>query len=233
MRPVADSVSIPAAGAWVEIDLGEGTGEHRTMIESVDGLDLLLVPATYSRYLTLPGAGTAVALSWTAERGRFTAPGEFAGVERSVTPARWRITLTGSFSLDQRREFARVAVDELIRVTVESSGRTVPDTRTVDLGEGGVRIRCADASSFAVRDRVYVRLLAGIRLLALHGEVVRMVRARDGSWEAIIIFSPEEEPAEQIRRFVLTKQVADRAERLGIVGVEPAPEKKFGVWRRV
>jgi c-di-GMP-binding flagellar brake protein YcgR len=200
---------IGAAGlnSLVSLRIGDDEADYPSRVEGIDA-DTVVVAAPVGAPAALLESGQRdIELSWLSPRGWHRQ--RCALAERIASrPRLWRLRPTAAAELLQRRRFARARA--AIPVVVVWPGAAVPGV-TVDLSEGGLRIRV---------DRPEAELVAGtaVRIqvtlprdaLALPAHVLRATNNRDQA-ELVVTFDTESRETEAIRRFVFELQLRARA----------------------
>ncbi|MBI1758548.1 MAG: PilZ domain-containing protein [Actinobacteria bacterium] len=202
-------VEIPTLGCYVAIVDGDQTCPSHVI--GVDGMVLTLgLPPGFEEFLP-PGPNAFITLRWVGRRGRFTAPGRFVAAE-SDGRAIWKVEALGTVEVEQGRQVSRAPANGLVHLgPAEPTVGVVLRGRLVDISEGGMRCQLA-GGGVDPGQQVSVRLVLEERLLAVRGTVVRMeAGAVEGGVEVAVAFEPDEAQAQLIRRYVLHRQVRDRA----------------------
>jgi hypothetical protein len=177
----------------------------------VDGFVLTLgLPPGYEEYLP-PGPNSLITLRWVGRRGRYTAPGRFISAESDGRIV-WHVEALGTVEVEQGRQVSRAPASGLVHLgPTEPTVGVVLRGRLMDISETGMRCQLA-GGGVDPGQQVSVRLVLGEQLVAVRGTVVRMEPgAVEGSLEVAVAFAPDEAQAQVIRRYVLHRQVRDRA----------------------
>jgi hypothetical protein len=205
-------IDLPPVGSLVEVVLVDGRVQTVRAVEAT-GLQLTLAATVLAGGVAPPRPGDQLTLRWAGQRGRCAAP----CVVRSVHPqlfATWTVEAIGTVEIEQRRRFARAPGAGPVHL-----GPDEPDVgvvlvgQLVDIGEGGLRCRLS-AGGLDPEQPVFLRLMLDDRLVTVRGSVLRLIGsgAPDGV-DAVISFQADAAQARVIRRYVLQRQLADRAVR--------------------
>ena len=185
--------------------------EFASRIEDLDDDALIVTAPPGARSAVLASGTRDVELSWLSPRGRYEQPCrlEPAGSQGGGMAKHWRLRPLRRPILVQRRRYIRVRAN--IAVEIEVNGETVP-AATVDVSEGGFRVRMARRTITDLQHTVVRTALGGARV-ALSGYVVRTTDVDQDQTEAVIAFQADGNDAEAVRRFVLHMQLRARASR--------------------
>jgi hypothetical protein len=168
-----------------------------------------------------PGANSAllasgtreIELSWTSPRGEYEQSCRLVYASGAPGDAKqWRLRPLGRPVLIQRRRYIRVRAS--VDVTVDVLGETLAAT-TVDVSEGGFRVRVARCDVGEVTRTVVRTVIAGAEV-AIAGNIIRTAvlptaDAEGGNTELVVAFEADGTDAEAVRRFVLHMQLRARA----------------------
>ncbi len=194
--------------------------QYRSRIEDVgDGLLVLARP------LDLPvehefGLGAPVLVSWSDPAGVIEADTELLDSQLPGRLGCWLVRELGPYRVQQRRQFVRVPVPGLARITVldaQSGQPRAPLTaRLVTLSEAAVR--CALPAEQAVgigpNDPVSVKFAVSGNEFELAASVLKLQPARheDRVLELVLLFELDESTAAELRRLVFAEQLRQRSE---------------------
>lgn len=190
----------------VSLRIGDDTTDYPSRVEGIDADTVLVAAPIGAPAALMESGGRVVEVSWPSKRGRHCQ--RCLLVERTSGRSRlWRLRPTGEPELLQRRRFVRARAT--IPVVVALPGATVPGV-TVDLSEGGMRIRIERC---VVPDEtpVHVQIVLDGDELALAGQVVRALGSERGWVELVVTFDTECRETDAIRRFVFELQLRARA----------------------
>lgn len=192
---------------------------HRSRVEDRDGAKLTVAAPIGAGDLEIPEDGSELIVFWTGLRARYVLPVRMLGQTRGH-PARWHLLALADPIRKTRRRFVRGGGGgpiELVPKTVEVRERRVVDAiqgQIVDLSEGGVRCRVAQAD-LVPGDPVVVRVKLGARNLQILGQVISERSESDKSGiDVVVTYQPSEADAQVIRRHVFQWEIAERRRRL-------------------
>jgi c-di-GMP-binding flagellar brake protein YcgR len=182
--------------------------EYTSRIEDV-GTDAITINSPTGASAALLASGSReVDLSWLSPRGRYEQ--RCVVVEHaSGSQKQWRLRPVRRAVLVQRRRYLRVAAQLPVQVVLE--GNEV-DGRTVDVSEGGFRVRLPRQVIPELADTTVVAQIGGVQV-AVSGYVLRTTDAPANTTDAVIAFDASAGEVEAIRRFVLNAQLRARAAR--------------------
>ena len=199
----------------IEINIPDGP-QLPSRVEDSDGSVLTL--AGPPSLLEPPEPGDTIKLLWSAgARGRYVAPVQLVEIVKGTLPL-WRVKLAGETSIEQRRRFARVPVQE----PVQLRGKANDDIqgRIVDISEGGLRCRLEEdalAEGVLVDDvlgegqAVSIRMRLDDRSFSVRGRVLRIFRGQSSKdLELVITMHLDESDAGFVRRYVMREQIRAR-----------------------
>lgn len=199
----------------IEISLPDGP-QLPSRVEDTEGPILTL--AGPPSLLEPPQPGDQIKLLWSAgPRGRYVAPVQLVEIVKGTLPL-WRVKLAGETSVEQRRRFARVPVEE----PVQLRGKPKEDiqARIVDISEGGLRCRLdEDALEEGVLvddvlgegQAVSISMRLDDRTLSVRGRVLRIFRGQSSKdLELVITMQLDDNEAGFIRRYVMREQIRAR-----------------------
>lgn len=199
---------------------GWRTHEYTTRVEELED-DSVVVSIPAGANSALLASGTReVDLAWLSPRGRYEQPCRLEPSRgRPGSAKSWRLRPLRLPLLIQRRRYVRVRSD--LDVRLESGGNVVKGM-TIDISEGGFRIRLPrrdntrDVARDIARDiaefePAVVHAVVGNREIAIPGRVLRTTDAFPDSIEAVVAFEAGGRQAEEIRSLVLNAQLRARA----------------------
>jgi c-di-GMP-binding flagellar brake protein YcgR len=210
------AILLPAVNSLVKIQF-DGR-EYPSRVEDDTGGELILA-APQGGTVETPRENETVTLIWSAgERGRYTAAINLIAVQRAQLSL-WTVKLVGPPQIEQRRQFVRARGTERVRLEPPVPGDGTPrqppirgpvDGRMVDIGEGGMRIAVVEGELAAGQlARVTMRL--GQQQLRLEAVVYETYAEDAERTMAVMRFQkPTEKEAQQIRQYVLRRQLAAR-----------------------
>jgi hypothetical protein len=208
----APFIELPAVGSLVEVVRTDGRAQSVRAVE-VDGFQLTVAATLLAGGVAPPAPGELLTLRWVGRRGRCAAPCRVRAVDPELF-ATWTVEAIGTVEIEQRRRFARSAADGRVHL-----GPDEPDVGVVlvgeliDIGEGGLRCRMT-AGGVDPDQPVFLRLLLDNRLVTLRGTVLRLIDPGSaGGIDVVVVFESDAAQAQAIRRYVLTRQLAERAVR--------------------
>jgi PilZ domain len=209
---IAPFIELPEVGSLIEVVLADGRAQSVRAVE-VAGLTLTIAATMLAGGVAAPQPGDLLTLRWVGRRGRCAAP----CLVRTVDPvlfATWTVEAVGTVEIEQRRRFARSAADGRVHI-----GPDEPDVGLVlvgellDIGEGGLRCRVT-TGGVDPQQPVFLRLLLDDRLVTLRGTVLRLLEPGPaGDVDVVVTFESDAVQAQAIRRYVLARQLAERAVR--------------------
>lgn len=213
----ATLIELPAVGSLVEIVLADGRVQPVRAVETA-GFRVTVAATALAGGVVPPSLGDRLTLRWASRRGRCAAPCVVRGVHPELF-ATWTVEARGSVEIEQRRRFARAPGQGPVHL-----GPDEPDVGLVlvgdlvDISEGGVRCRVG-AGGVDPEQPVFLRLLLDDRLVTLRGAVVRLIEhGPAGGLDVAVSFQADPAQAQVIRRYVLARQLAERAGRVDGAG---------------
>lgn len=221
--------SLPSIGAPVSLRDADG-GAYPSRLEGYD--DAVITVARPSGLLASVAYqdGMSFDLTWTMETGVYVLPVTLVGTSTDGLVRLWHLEANGDIWAQQRRDYVRVPLSGLIRMTPRpvDARPTTPSAEGVDTCspfEGGlldvseVAARCVvplgvDDPRATVGMRLQCRFTIGDDDFDIIGVVV-IVRAGDSSNESRIVvrFEHSEAAASALRRHVFRIQLELRRER--------------------
>lgn len=194
--------------------------QYRSRIEDVgDGLLVLARP------LDLPvehefGVGAPVLVSWSDPAGIVEADTELLDSQLPGRLGCWLVRELGPYRIQQRRQFVRVPVPGLARISVLAarSGQPGPPltARLVTLSEAAVRcaLPAEQALGIGLGDPVSVEFALSGNEFELAASVLKLQPARheDRVLELVLLFELDESTAAELRRLVFAEQLRQRSE---------------------
>jgi hypothetical protein len=206
------SDDLPSINALVYVTV-DAELTYRTRIEDTDERRELTIAAPIGvGDLEPPEPGTDLEVSWIEGRNRYVVPVNLTSITKAV-PARWLVQVTGDRRRETRRLYVRGGGGEPMRLESIVDSRMKQQGVVIDVSEGGVRCRlpwCA----IVVGDTVRVDMeLHGT--LAVVGRVLSVRDAADaaGELDVIVVYELADAQAQQIRRYVLEREMAIRRAR--------------------
>lgn len=196
------SMLLPSIGAHVTVDCGGHT--LRCLVEAVGGDEL---------QLALPGGGlliddgACVTVEWPNGRG-VTA---MKALAETIALGKWLVRPVEGIESVQRRAYVRIYAPVRMQMTLADGA--VLHLRAANLSEGGASVVVpADVKSPpSVGERVRVSVLCGMQPVRMAAEVLRTRDVEDGRDLALRFVGSY--PADELRRWVLDRQVAQRRRR--------------------
>ena len=188
--------------------------QFRSRIEDL-GDDTLVL----ARPLDLPvehafGVGAPVLLSWPDRAGVVTVDTELV---ESQLPGRlgcWLVRVLGPYQIQQRRQYVRVPVTGLARLSFTEAGPIT--ARLIRLSEAAVRVAVPvdDAAGIGLDDSLVVSFTLDSSTFCLDANVLKVEpAARDKAVvELVLAFRIEENQAAALRRLVFAEQLRLRDE---------------------
>jgi PilZ domain len=209
-------IELPTVGSLLEVVLADGRAQSVRAVE-VDGFQLTVAATRLAGGVAPPATGDLLTLRWVGRRGRCAAPCRVRAVHPELF-ATWTVEAIGTVEIEQRRRFARSAAGGRVHV-----GPDEPDVgvllvgELIDIGEGGLRCRMT-GGGVDPEQPVFIRLLLDDRLVTLRGTVLRLIEPTPaggiaGGIEVVVVFQSDATQAQAIRRYVLARQLAERAVR--------------------
>jgi hypothetical protein len=212
-------IDLPAVGSLVEVVLTDGRTQPVRTIEA-DGLRLTVAATLLAGGVAPPRPGDHLTLRWAGRRGRCAAPCVVQAVHPKLF-ATWTVEAIGTVEIEQRRRFARAGGQGAVHLGPDEPdvGPDEPDVGLVlagellDISEGGLRCRVS-AGGVDPDQPIFIRLLLDGQVVTLQGTVVRLIAPTpDGRVDVAVAFSADAAQAQAIRRYVLARQLAERAAR--------------------
>jgi hypothetical protein len=194
-----------------------GYPEYTARIADVDVDEIVIrAPAGGSAALLASGA-REIDLAWLSRRGRYeqrcvVVEHSATGVagQRQVTAGKlWRLRPVRRPVLIQRRRHIRVPAKLPVRVVI---GSQATSGVTVDISEGGFRVRLPRQELPAFAHAIVHATLGGVRV-AVPGYVLRTTDAAPHHTDAVIGFDGAATDAEGIRRLVLNATLRSKRRR--------------------
>jgi hypothetical protein len=201
--------------------------QFRSRIEDLDDDTLVL-----ARPLDLPvehafGIGAPVLLSWPDRAGIVTVDTELV---ESQLPGRlgcWLVRVLGPYLIQQRRQFVRVPVAGLARLSFPEGGSSRPRpplaARLMHVSEAA--LRCAlpldDAAGIGLHDQALVTFTMATSTFEFEASVLKLEpAARDKAViELVLAFRIEESQAAALRRLVFAEQLRLRDEATALASL--------------
>jgi hypothetical protein len=194
--------------------------QYRSRIEDVgDGLLVLARP------LDLPvehefGIGAPVLVSWSDPAGIIEADTELLDSQLPGRIGCWLVRELGPYRIQQRREFVRVPVPGLARISVPAAESGQPgaplSARLVTISEAAVRcaLPAEQAVGIGLGDPVSVQFALSGNDFQLTASVLKLQPARheDRVVELVLLFEVDESTAVELRRLVFAEQLRQRSE---------------------
>ena len=210
MTAARQLLELPPAGSLAEIVLPDRR-LHAVRVLEVEDPVLVLGAGGPDVPVTPPRAGETLTLRWGGRRGRCAVPVRVETAS-AVQFATWTVRPVGGLEVEQRRRFARGVVGGPVHLgpAEPSLGLTLRG-HLLDIGEGGLRCRLASGGIDQAQP-VTLRLILDDRLIALDAVVLEVVpTGRGTAVDVVVTFTAGPAVAQVIRRYVLHRQVGDRA----------------------
>lgn len=203
---MSPGIPVTALNSLVSLRIGDDETDYPSRVEGVDA-DTVVVAAPVGAPAALLESGQReIELSWLSLRGWHRQ--RCALAERTGGRAwLWRLRPIAEPELLQRRRFVRARA--AIRLLAVLPGASVPGV-TVDLSEGGLRIRI-ERRDVADETPVRIEVTLGGEALTLPGRVLRATATDDGQTELVVTFDTETRETDAVRRFVFELQLRARA----------------------
>jgi len=194
--------------------------QYRSRIEDVGDGTLVLARPLDMLVEHEFGIGAPVLVSWSDPAGVVEVDTELLDSQLPGRLGCWLVGELGPYRIQQRRQFVRVPVSGLARVSVldaESGPRAAPRTaKLITLSEAA--LRCAlpgdQAGDISLGDQALVEFGLSGKEFQLIASVLKLEPARreQGVLELVLLFAADDSTADDLRRLVFAEQLRQRSE---------------------
>lgn len=202
------AVDLPQINTLIELMLEDGT-THPSRVENIDDLVLsVAAPAGVHR----PEVGTSAAVRWLGERGVYSASVRITAIVQDRI-ALWILQSDGVVEYGTRRGAVRIDVDLPVHI-VDLVDESSWEGRLMDLSESGLRCHLAGRQPPKAKLKVMAAFPIDGAEVKVRGSVLRSHAGHgDEESEAVVVLHAEEKIAQQIRRYVIQRQILARRAR--------------------
>lgn len=200
---------LPELRQRVHVRLGRWAVSLPAVVEDVTPQEVVIGAPLDLDEEQLPTAGERLLVLWEDVTGPHTLPCSFASVVPRELP-QWRLLPDGVAKGNQRRRHVRASTEG--KATVVRDQQVLP-AALLDVSEGGLRCRLADADAVAgVGDLISCSFTAAGRDLDLRGKVVQVhLELGKPRVLAVSFVDVTSQQADELRRHVFAEQARTRA----------------------
>jgi c-di-GMP-binding flagellar brake protein YcgR len=200
---------LPELRQRVHVRLGRWAVSLPSIVEDVDGAELVVAAPLDLSEGQEPERDERLLVMWEDQAGPHTLPCSFRSVVARELP-QWRVQPDGVAKGDQRRRHVRASTEGQATIVRDQAVLTGD---LLDVSEGGIRCRLADAGALAgVGDVVSCTFAVGSREMDLRGRVVQVhLEVGRPRVLAISFLDLSGSQADELRRHVFAEQARVRA----------------------
>lgn len=200
---------LPGLRERVHVRLGRWAVSLPSIVEDLDGTDIVLGAPLDLTEGQEPAAGERMLLLWEDQAGPHTLPCSFGAVVPRELP-QWRVQPDGLAKGEQKRRHVRAATDGAAKVLRDQE---LHDAHLLDVSEGGLRCRLDSADAVvAVGDLVSCTFKVGLHELDLRARVLQVhLEPGEPRILAVSFVDLTTHQADELRGHVFAEQARARA----------------------